>query len=137
MATQYTELSVQPEIYSDFFVDLDFHPIRGDLVRKTNEGAVSQSIRNILKSSYYERPFNPKFGANLRALLFENFSPFIEIQLKTQITSAIENYEPRAELISVDVSSDVDNYLYTVTILFATKNQPNPQTLTVQLERVR
>ena len=137
MAANYTELNVQPEIYSDFFTDFSFHPIKGDLVRKTNEGAVSQSIRNILKSSFYERPFDPRFGANLRALLFENFSPFIEIQLKNQITSAIENYEPRAELIAVDVSANVDAHLYTVTITFATKNQPNPQTITVQLERVR
>ena len=137
MASNYTELTVQPEIYSDFFDNLDFHPIRGDLVRKTNEASVSQSIRNILRTSYYERLYDPRFGANLRGLLFENFSPFLEIQIKTQITNAIENYEPRAELIAVDVSSDVDNNLYTATITFATKNQPNPQTLTVQLERVR
>lgn len=117
--------------------NLDIHPIRKDIVLRTNEDSVSQSIRNILKTNFYEKPFDPKYGANLRALLFELSSPFIEIQLKNQIQTAISNYEPRANIISIDVSADIDGNSYSVTIMFSTLNSQNPQTLTVSLERVR
>lgn len=132
-----TETSRDIEIYSDFTDDMFFHPVKGDIIRKTNEDAVSQSVRNLLKTNYYDRPFNPKMGSNLRAALFELNTEFSEIAIKAAITEMITNFEPRADLLSVYVNSDPDNYTYNATITFAIVNKEQPVTINVLLERIR
>jgi hypothetical protein len=132
-----TETSRDIEIYSDFTDDMFFHPVKGDIVRKTNEDAVSQSIRNLLKTNYYDRPFNPKIGSNLRAALFELSTEFSEIAVKAAIVEMITNFEPRADLLDVTIKADPDNYTYNATITFAIVNKQQPVTINVLLERIR
>lgn len=122
--------------YSDFRSDL-LHPSYGDLVAITNEDSIIRSIKNILLTDYYERPFRPRFGANLKAQLFENISQVTELEIKNAITNAIQNHEPRAFLEQVYVSAAPDSNAYNVTIVFSVINKIDPIVFTVILNRVR
>jgi len=136
MALPTTTVTKKAVNYSDFRSDL-LHPAYGDLVVIQNEDAIIRSIKNILLTDYYERPFRPRFGANLKALLFENISSVTELQIKNAITNAIQNYEPRANLETVYVVASPDQNAYNVTIVFSVINKIDPIIFTVILNRVR
>ena len=125
------------EVYSD--IDLSFlsHPITGKLTRKINREAVKQSVKSLILTDYYERPFKSDIGCGIRALLFENFHPAITQQMDTAIREVISNYEPRAVIHSVNISANPDQNDLSVSIVFFVTNDPEPISLNVLLERVR
>ena len=127
----------QKEIYSD--IDLAFlsHPITGKLSRKINREAVKQSVKSLIMTDFYERPFKPLIGCGIRQLLFENFHPAIVQEMKLAISEVIENYEPRAELISVNVDAHPDSNAMSISVVFYVVNDNAPVVLDVILERVR
>lgn len=125
------------EIYSDFFTNLDKHPIKNTLLRKINVDAVKQSIRNIVLTDRGERLYNPTFGGNIRALLFENKTPQTFISIKEQIKDVLEAHEPRAEIIDIVVADTYDDHTVDVSIVFRVINIQDPITLQIILERVR
>ena len=133
----FTPLKQQPEYFSDFFTDLDIHPIKKDLVRHTNEEAVKTSIRNLLSTNRGDRLFNVTFGSDIRSMLFENFSPATEKVIEQHIRNTIDNYEPRARVDDVRVVSDDLNYTLTATIVFSIINKQEPITLELILNRIR
>lgn len=133
----YKPSNVQPELFSDFLNDFDLHPIKKDLVRRTNEDAVKQSIRNIILTNTGERLYNPNFGSQISNLLFEQFSETTQSSLKNVIEIAIKNYEPRAKLEDVRVEGDIDSNSLVVTILFSVINKEEPITLQLILNRIR
>ena len=124
-------------IYSDIPVNFDVHPLKGDLILTTNEDAVKRSIRNLLLTDPYERFFNPKIGAGIRASLFENIGQDTEFLLKTKITETINNYEKRAQLYSVKVKAFPDQNAYNASIVFYLVNYTTPITLDLLLRRIR
>ena len=99
--------------------------------------AVIRSIRNLLLTRHYERPFNPDLGSNIDAMLFEMVSPLSATSLEKEIQNVIENYEPRATVDSIVVSAQPDNNAYNVTITFYIENATLPTTVTLLLERNR
>jgi phage baseplate assembly protein W len=109
----------------------------GDVALSYDTQAVIRSIRNILLTKKYEKLFNPSFGTNLDAVLFEPISVITTNTLQQEIINAIRNYEPRVSLQSVVVSPDADRNLYTVTLTFYLENATQPTTVTVFLERNR
>ena len=125
------------EVYSD--IDLAFlsHPITGKLTRKINREAVKQSVKSLIMTDYYERPFKSDIGCGIRALLFENFHPAITQQMEDAIREVISNYEPRASIRNVHIVGKPDSNELNVTVVFFTRNDPTPITLDVLLERVR
>ena len=124
-------------IYSDIFTDFDAHPITGQILRKTNVDAVKQSIKNIILTDKGERLFNPDFGGNIRALLFENATPHSILTVREMLISAIETYEPRADIIDVVIATTSQEHTVNVSIVFKVINVKDPITLDVVLERVR
>ena len=125
------------ETYSDIYTNFDIHPDKLDLIRHVNEESVKRSIKNILQTNRGERFFNPSFGSNIRALLFENVSSVTESLLREYIETAISNFEPRAKLIEVIVSGLPDENAYNVSVIFSTINTTEPITLNLILNRVR
>ena len=125
------------EVYSD--IDLSFlsHPITGKLTRKINREAVKQSVKSLILTDYYERPFKSDIGCGIRALLFENFHPAIIQQMDDAIREVISNYEPRAVIHSIDIQANPDQHELNVSIVFFVTNDPEPISLNVLLERVR
>ena len=133
MATPLTERVV----YSDFFTDLDKHPLRNTLLRKTNVDAVKQSLRNLMLTDRGERLFQPRLGGHIRAMLFENITSQTFITMQEHIKDVIEAHEPRAEVIDVIVANTFNEHEVQVTIVFRVVNVQEPVTLELLLERVR
>ena len=96
-----------------------------------------QSIKNIVLTDKLERPMQPHIGCDIRRSLFENFSPQTVMMAKQQITEAIEQFEPRANLINVTASPDEDNNLLNIGIIFSLINSEREEILNLVLERVR
>lgn len=125
------------KIYSDIDFTFTKKPVTGDVALSYDQQAVIRSIRNLLLTNYYERPFNPDLGSNLNALLFELVSPLTAAALEREIQTTIENYEPRAQMKEIVVSPQPDKNAYSVTLTFYIENATLPTTVTLLLERNR
>ena len=125
------------KIYSDIDFTFTKKPVVGDVALSYDSQAVIRSIRNILLTRHYEKPFNPDFGSNIDAILFEMVSPLSATSLEREIRTSIENYEPRARLSEVIVNPQPDNNAYSVSLSFYIENATLPTTVTLLLERNR
>lgn len=125
------------ELYSDLTTNFTIHPVKGDLVLLKDSEAVKRSIRNLILTDPYERFFNPTIGSGINASLFENMSRDTESIIKIRVTETIENFEPRANLISVNVKALPDDNAYRVNIVFSVNNNVQPVQLDFILRRVR
>jgi len=132
-----TTRTLQKVIYSDFFTDFSPHVNTGQINKKTNVDAVKQSVRNLLLTDFYERPYQPTLGSNLKALLFENYGPETQILIQDAVIDVFDKFEPRAVLISVNPISNPDMNSMTVTITFRIINSTEPASLHLIIERVR
>jgi len=100
--------------------------------------AVKRSIRNLVLTNTYEKPFHPEIASGVRGMLFENMTPLTSVILSKQIEDVINNFEPRARLIGVTTIPDLDKNAYEVSIEFYVVNTPTELVdLTIFLERLR
>ena len=97
-------------------VSFQINPLNYDLIALHNENAIARSIRNLVLTVPGERPFNPALGSEVYRLLFENFD--LQTAIQTQIKNTINNFEPRVQLRSVNVSPDFDAHEFNVTITY-------------------
>ena len=132
-----TPITKKQELYSDFFTNFDENPVSLDLARKTNEEAVKQSIKNLLLTDKGERPYQPNLGCNIRQMLFDNVTPDILIVMREMIRDTLDAYEPRADIIGVDVTSSIDDNAVDIAVVFKVINSSEPVTLVTSLTRVR
>ena len=98
--------------YTDIDLNITPHPSSGDLVLKQDKDAVKRSIRNIMLTNHYERPFKPNFGANLRSLLFELADDITKMEIRQQIDEALQNFEPRVAVDNIYLTRDRANRLH-------------------------
>ena len=110
-------VSARGQVYSD--IDLSFaKKSNGDIFKKTEAAAVKQAIKTLIQTNFGERPFNYYFGANIRALLFEPVTPDTVAEIDINIRLAIQNFEPRAELLDVRVLDEIDKNSVNVSVRF-------------------
>jgi phage baseplate assembly protein W len=123
------------------FVDLDLnfviHPIRKDISTYKAEYAVINSVKNLILTNHYEKPFRPQVGSNIRRLLFENIDSIIAAQIERAVTETIENFEPRVSVSKINAIPDPDNNRYNLRLEFFVINQTSPITINFFLERIR
>lgn len=123
------------------FSDLDFnfspHPVTGDLVVKYDDNAIKQSLKNLIMTRNYERPFHSDIGSPIRELLFDLITPMTGLMVKRAIVDLVSNYEPRVVLTDVDVIASPENNSLYVSISFRIVNTEKPLTLDFVLERTR
>jgi len=125
-------------VFSDVNVSFTPHPVTGKLPVLKNADAVKRAVRNLILTNFGERQYEPLYGGNIRAMLFENADdPLLQDQLKRQIEGAIKNYEKRARVESVIVDVKPDSNALVVKIRFMIVNQRFPVDLEVAIERVR
>lgn len=136
-ADKNTPLSNQDQIYSDFLIDLNPHPVSKDIVKFINERSVARSIRNILSTNRGERLYQPDIGGDLSNLLFEPMTDGMSTTIYNLIYNTLEQYEPRAKILNMAVIPNYDKNLYNVTITFMIINSQEPFTLNIALDRVR
>lgn len=123
--------------FSDFDVDFKAHPVTHDLLKKTGTNSVVQALMNLVQLSFYEKPFHPEIGSNIRKLLFELVDPITANALGEEVKNLIGNFEPRVRTRNVLVVANPDSNGYDVTIEFYLLNVNNPITVSVFLERLR
>jgi len=123
--------------YKDLDLLFNVHPIKKDINKHTAEMAVINSIKNLILTNHYERPFHPEIGSNVSKLLFENLDFVTASSLERDILQTIENFEPRASVYRVKAIPDYDNNGFTVDMEFTIVNRTEPITITFFLDRVR
>ena len=127
----------QARIYKDLDLEFTKHPIRKDVNKKTGYNAVIQSVRNLVLIGHYEKPFHPEIGGNIRKMLFEPLDGITANLIAKEIDDVITNFEPRVDVVSIEVNEDVDNNGYDVIVTFLLLNLENPIQTTIFLERIR
>ena len=131
---------------------------RGDVYKREDLRAIDQSIATILTTNWYEKPFLPKFGANLRRLLFELNTMISESDINRIIKKEIELWEPRVEVLNVEVfdvgagkavprgvsnvffystNSDIDRYSLVITVYCKIKSTGEEISTRVNMNRLR
>ena len=125
------------KIYSDIDFTFTKKPVTGDVALSYDQQAVVRSIRNLLLTNHYDRPFQPDLGSNVNSILFEPMSTLTASSLQTAVSTVINNYEPRAILKGVLVTPLPDKNAYSVSITFYIENATQATTATILLERNR
>ena len=123
--------------FKDLDLNFTIHPIRKDINTHKNEYAIINSVKNLVLTNHYERPFQPEIGSNIRRLLFENVDTVTAAQIESDITETVENFESRVQVSKVTAAADPDNNGYKVTLEFFVINNANPITINFFLERIR
>ena len=124
------------------YIDLDLFFQKkipsNDVNTITDVQAVKRSVRNLVLLNPYEKPFHPEISSGVRGMLFELMTPFVAAQLTKKVEDVINNFEPRARLVSVRSIPDFDRNAYEISIEFYVVNTPTELVdLTVMLERIR
>lgn len=125
------------DLYSDINLDFERHPLTGDIIKATNVEAIKKSLRNLIQWNLFEAPFNPTKGTNLRASLFENFSPITTEFLRAKINEMVDEYEPRVEIQKVVIYQKDDQNTLEVSIYFKIRDLNRFEEISVFVERTR
>ena len=142
--TAYLDAQAQNDIsrnvrqYKDLDLFFNKKSVSKDIAKLTDIAAVKRSIRNLVLTNHYEKPFHPEIGSGVRDMLFEPMSTLTAHVLTKKIEDVIENFEPRAKIIGVIAQPNLDRNEYQVTINFFVLNAPTELVdLTLFLERLR
>jgi phage baseplate assembly protein W len=103
----------------------------------TDVESVKRSVRNLINTNHFERPFHPEIGGNVRALLFEPMTPLTALNLQRKVEEVLNNFEPRAKITQILADPDIDRNAYRLEIKFYVIGIQNPITVETFLERLR
>ena len=123
--------------YVDIDLDFNRNAVTNDIIKIEDVAAVKRSVRNLVQTNFYERPFHPELGCGVRELLFENFTPMTGIFLRRKIEEVLTNFEKRIALEQITVDDDIDNNRLVVNIYFYVQGVPDPVSVTTFLQRLR
>ena len=124
--------------YADLDLFFSMKSVSKGISKVTDIQAIKRSVRNLVLTNHYEKPFHPEIGSGVRDMLFENMTPITANILARKVEDVIENFEPRVKLIGVRAQPDLDRNAYEVTIEFYVINTLTELVdLTVMLERLR
>lgn len=137
MANTRLQSEIEQQIYKDFPINLTAHPVTGNLKVLSNADAIKQSVKNVVLTNFYERPYNPEFGSDVLNALFENMTPLTEYTITQNIRTSLRNFEPRAIIEDIKTQANEDQNALNVTIRFSVRTLPEPIEVNVLLERVR
>jgi phage baseplate assembly protein W len=124
--------------FKDISASFQVSALNNDLIGLKNENAIARSIRNLVLTLPGEKPFNENVGSNVSNSVFENMDNFTASIIQQEIEVTINNYEPRVNLLEVDVAPDFDNNEFNVTIRYEIVGiDALPQQLTFALQQTR
>lgn len=136
-ADKFTALARQPVYYADFTNNLDLNPKTGYLATLTNAQSIANSIRNLVLTNKYERPYQPAIGSKVQSLLFDLNNTSTHDLLVTTLTETIAQFEPRAIAVKISVDEVIDAYQVSIGVTFSMVNIPIPFNFSIVLKRVR
>ena len=117
--------------------DFNKNPATKDVAKLKDVEAVKRAVRNLILTNRFERPFHPEIGSSVRDILFENITQLNAVLLEDRIKEVINNFEPRADISSVQVFDEIDNNRYRVVVNFYVLSATEETTITEFLERLR
>ena len=131
-------MSLDVRTYKDLDLNFRAHPVTKDVVKRTGNAAIIGALRNLILSRNYDKPFEPDFGCQLINILFEQIDDFTIAVAERTLYNTITRYEPRVEVLSVEVSpSNTDDNEVYITIIYKNKNTQNIAEFTTTFTRVR
>ena len=137
-ATIYTKgLSTNTRSWSDLDLDFQKHPGTKDIVIKKDVEAVKRSIRNLIRTNRYEKPFRPDIDGGVTRHLFGLSTAHTKFDISYAVENCISNYEPRAKVETVNVTMDLDRNGFYVTVIFHVVNSHEPTQVGIFLDRIR
>jgi len=123
--------------YTDLNLAFTRHPASGDVTKKTDVEAIKASLKNLIQTKNYERPFHPEIGCQIHGLMFENFTPVVRQIMRRTIEQMIDKFEPRVTLTDVIIVDDSDVNGVRLDLYFRINNTQQPATLSTTLLRIR
>ena len=132
--------NVDTYIYKDLSLFFTPNPVSGDVTMVTDVQDIKRSVRNLVMTNRFEKPFHPEIASHVRDLLFERFTPITFNLLRNRIETVLANYEPRVSVTDVEIDDSgraMDNNELNVRIFFTLRNDPQIQSVDILLERVR
>ena len=124
-------------IYSDLDLDFTRNPVTSDIVKLQDVDAVKRSVKNLIQTNHYERPFHPEIGSDVRALLFEYMPPLTALNLERKVIEVLVNFEPRAKIVDVIAQPQEDANRYHIQISFYVIGISTPIVVETYLQRLR
>ena len=124
-------------IYTDIDLSFGVNAFSGDINKKLDVNAVKQSIKNLLLTQSGEKPFHPEIGSPLYGLLFENMRPGMETVISSRIQDVVTAFEPRCKMKVVETQADYDKNTYNVSMFFHVVGVNEPQSMHMELKRLR
>ena len=108
--------------------------LSGDVLRVYDGDSIRQSLRTIVLTNPFERPFNSNFGAGLRRFLFEQMDPISNFQIRSALQDQIEFYEPRVTVNDIDINQDVSEGRMDIEISYQNKSITSSTVETVEVK---
>jgi len=125
------------KIYSDIDLTFTRQPGKGDIALSYDDNAVIRSVRNLLLTDFYERPFQPEIGSNINGLLFEPITSITASAIEEDIKNTLANFEPRVSVQEIVVDALPDQNAFFVRVTFFIGNNTAPTAVNLLLERNR
>jgi phage baseplate assembly protein W len=125
------EYTQKPALYTDLSLDMTVSKSIGsglnvvdsnDILVSNDDDAIRNSLYNIFTTKKGQKILNPEFGASLDQYLFDKVNNFVGQSLGQNIFDTIKRYEPRINIISVDVYPFPDLNQYNVKIYYRKVN---------------
>jgi len=123
--------------FSDLNMLFTVNPATLDITKRLDEEAIKASVRNLIQTKNFERPFHPEIGCQVNNLLFENISPIVYQIMKKTIFDVLQKFEPRIVVLDVLAQEKPDNNELDVAVIFKIINSERPITLKTTIQRVR
>lgn len=123
--------------YKDLDLDFGRNVVTNDVNKLTDVIAVKRSVRNLINTSHFERPFHPELGSSVRAMLFEPMTPLTALNLQRKVQEVLVNFEPRIRLVQITANPDIDRNSYELRIYFYVVGTTELVEVQTFLERLR
>jgi hypothetical protein len=123
--------------YKDLDLDFGRNPVTNDVNELTNVEAVKRSVRNLINTTHFDRPFHPEIGGDVRTLLFEPMTPLTALNLQRKVEEVLVNFEPRISLVQVAANPNPDANSYDLSIYFYVIGTTELVQVQTFLERLR
>lgn len=126
----------QRKPYSDLDVSLS-RDVTNDIAPLKDIEAVKAAVKNLVLTSFGERPFQPNLGSAIKGLLFEPADRISIAVLRKSIVDVLRKNEPRIDSITIDVKDESENNRYVVDLGFRVISLNQEVDISFYLQRVR
>ena len=129
-------------VYRDISLYFTPNPVSGDVTQITDVQDIKRSVRNLVLTNRWDRPFHPEIASRVREALFDMFTPVTINIIRNAIEDVLRIYEPRVDVTEIAVEDPEFNYMdqntLPIKIFFTLKNAPETlENVNVVLERIR